>query len=354
MPLPSNVTEISTPLLNVVQNKLIPRAQQFGLERVVLARKNRRELHLPTEVGISSAGKLGKRVAVRESRFCGNVHIVTAHWPMEGQETLRVPMLWCVAAGQARLRLGEYILHLNEGYSVLIPPGVPHPRGTHHYHPVNEFCDAFIIRPSGRQLQCWLTRHRNGTVKQSENLCTLSETPVDDLDRLTEEMTHGGTNAKAIGHHLLCTLWLTLQRELEMERFVNILPVSPGEANGTLSYDPVVRAQHYIQAHLTEKLTLEIVAQAVHLSRSQFNRLFHQRTGQTLVEYVNRLRLQWACQLLKESDWTVCQISRFTGFKATPYFYRTFGDKMGMTPLEYRHHSRRQPGIFYPETPNEK
>jgi AraC-like DNA-binding protein/mannose-6-phosphate isomerase-like protein (cupin superfamily) len=322
----------SVPLLALVQEKLIPWAQH-GAERLVLARMKQSALRLPKAVSATAAKPLGKKRTAR-GRKVYNHHIVMEQWPEEGQETLRVPMLWCVVAGELQLRLGGYYLNLQPGYAVLIPPGVPHPSGVQYDYP-NKFCDVFIISPRGRQMQCWITEHRNGNVQQTQNVSVLNAMLADDLDRIVEEISGSGINSRVIACHLLSAIWLTLERELRQKRFVEILP-SVSNAPKPALHDPIFMAKQYIQAHLHQELTLQNVAQAVHLSRTQFIVLFRQQTGQSFVEYLTELRLEWACQLLRETGWTVHHICTFIGFKAPAYFHRLFRRKTGMTPIQYR------------------
>jgi AraC-like DNA-binding protein/mannose-6-phosphate isomerase-like protein (cupin superfamily) len=320
------------PLLNVVREKLIPWTQ-YGADRLVVARMKQSALRLPEAVRASAAKPLGKKRKAR-GRKIYNHHIVMEQWPDDGQETLRAPMLWYVTSGELQMRLGTYNLRLPAGYAVLIPPGIPHPMGAQ-YDPPNKFCDVFIISPRGRQMQCWLTQHRNGDVRQVENVSILNTAPADDLGRIVEESARTGSSAATICNHLMSVLWLTLERELREERFVEVLPSVPDAPKPAL-HDPIFHAKQYIQAHLHQELTLQSVAQAVHLSRTQFIILFRQQTGQSFVEYVTELRLEWACQLLRETGWTIHHVCEFIGFKAPAYFHRLFRRKMGMTPQQYR------------------
>jgi AraC-like DNA-binding protein len=329
-----STTPHPAPLREFIAHKLVEWSQNEARERLVTAHVKSNEVRLPEMVKMSPAGKLGRPVSTRGRRVYNN-HIITTRWPRHGQETLRIPMLWLVVAGQLNIRLGEYYLQLDPNSAVLIPPGVPHPSGQFYSRP-NVYCDVLILSPRNRQMQCWLTRHRNGDVRQIDNICVLDTSLADTLDRIVEELTERRLNSDAISHHLLTTLCLTLQREVELARYVEILPTATLPSLEPADYDPVDKAKQYIQAHLNQELTLQKVAQVVHLSRSQFIVQFRAQTGQTFVEYVTQLRLEWACQLLRETGWTIHHICTFTGFKAPSYFHRLFHRKVGMTPIQYR------------------
>jgi AraC-like DNA-binding protein len=332
-----NIEPDPAPLLKLLREKLIPWAQTQPL---ILTRAKASELRLPATVAVSKTKKLGRRATAYKRRLHNN-RIVVAEWPEDGQESLRTPMIWCVVAGRLDLRLGEYILHLREGDAVLIPPGVPHPSGAL-FDPPNEFADVLLLSPRGPQLTCWLTCHRCGVRTTIYSFHLLNPLLADDLNRITEELESNDTNSVAVSRHLLSALLMILQRELLHRRVLNFVSVAPPSASpGT--YDPIERAQHYIRTHLYERLTLQSVAQAVRLSRSQFIVLFRERTGQSFVEYVTQLRLERACELLRETQWTAHYICAMTGFKAPAYFHRLFRRKMGMTPLQYRQNGGAAP-----------
>ena len=54
------------------------------------------------------------------------------------------------------------------------------------------------------------------------------------------------------------------------------------------------------------------------------------------VQYINRLKIEKACQMLRSDDISPGAISDFLNFYSLPYFYKVFRDYMGMTPNQYR------------------
>lgn len=330
-------------ILHLLERQIIPLTEHLGFEQLILARLKRREIRITEGIRTSPAPKLGKRLAARGRRRCGNSHIVTAQWPEEEQEALRIPMLFCVVAGEADIRFGEYILHCREGHCIIVPPGVPHPGGRQVFlegaNCKNGYCRVLILSPRGRQMQCWMTDNRGSHFSVGENLFLLSEILADYLDRIVEEIMTNRPNSQKISYYLLLALWNILQRELKEGNFLDFKNTNTAPESilaAQTNYDPIAHAQTYIQSNLDQSLTLESVAQTVHLSRTQFARLFKQQTQQTFVEYLTQQRLQKACLFLRETNWTIGYISRFAGFKSVSYFHALFHQKMGISPLEYR------------------
>ena len=78
------------------------------------------------------------------------------------------------------------------------------------------------------------------------------------------------------------------------------------------------------------------VAAELGMSESRFSRFFRRATGNTFTDFVNRIRVNRACQLLMESDRLVTHICYEVGFNNVANFNRRFLEIKGMTPTEFR------------------
>lgn len=92
----------------------------------------------------------------------------------------------------------------------------------------------------------------------------------------------------------------------------------------------------YLKDHYTEHITLEELAAMEHISTSYLSRKFKQRTGVTVVTYINRLRVEKAQQLLVASTLNINEIAYQTGFESSKYFYRVFKSITGESPASIR------------------
>lgn len=98
----------------------------------------------------------------------------------------------------------------------------------------------------------------------------------------------------------------------------------------------IKEAIKYIENHSREKLTLKEVAKNLKYNASYFSRLFHQYTGFTFVEYLNRCRTTAAADILLESDKTISEIAMDCGFPNVSSFITFFKRQYKMTPESYR------------------
>ncbi len=86
----------------------------------------------------------------------------------------------------------------------------------------------------------------------------------------------------------------------------------------------------------------ETLAGIAGLSVSRFHKRFVDETGQTPMEYLTRMRLQQACELLRETNQPVTKIALDTGFSTSQYFSTVFKKGIGTTPSQYRQEHQSQ------------
>lgn len=92
----------------------------------------------------------------------------------------------------------------------------------------------------------------------------------------------------------------------------------------------------YINRHYTDRFSVPELARRCAVSESVYRKQFKQLTGMSPVQYINRLKIDKACQMLLSDDINPQDISDFLGFYKLPYFYKVFKDITGMTPNQYR------------------
>ena len=85
-----------------------------------------------------------------------------------------------------------------------------------------------------------------------------------------------------------------------------------------------------------DDITLDIVAEELHLSKYYISRLINNRLKQNFNEYINNLRISEACNLLRATDAKIADISEDVGFGTIRSFNRAFKLIMGISPAEYR------------------
>lgn len=99
----------------------------------------------------------------------------------------------------------------------------------------------------------------------------------------------------------------------------------------------------HIQAHLEEDLALGALAALANLSPYHFHRLFRTTIGETVKQYVQRLRLEQAAFRLKLHEAPVIDVAFSLGYHSHESFTRAFRRQFGVPPKAYRriHHANR-------------
>ncbi|RED58190.1 MULTISPECIES: response regulator [Cohnella] len=100
-------------------------------------------------------------------------------------------------------------------------------------------------------------------------------------------------------------------------------------------------AKAYIQQHYQEAITIKKISDHLHYSPNYLNQVFKQETGETLLEYMTKVRVEKAKALLTDTDRKVLDITTAVGYNHETYFRNVFKHYTGVTPKEYREKSKR-------------
>jgi AraC-like DNA-binding protein/ligand-binding sensor protein len=98
----------------------------------------------------------------------------------------------------------------------------------------------------------------------------------------------------------------------------------------------VRRARAYIAGHQADAITLDQVANAMHVSTYYFCKMFKKATGLTFTDYLGRVRIEKAKNLLLNPHLRVSEIAYDIGFQSLTHFNRVFKQVAGESPTNYR------------------
>lgn len=154
------------------------------------------------------------------------------------------------------------------------------------------------------------------------------------------------TLTKRYGYELtvksyLCQLWLILLQQIVPQN------VSTTKQN-TISLDEsrVKEAILYIEAHYNEQITLDQLADSIHISKSECCRCFKRTLQITPIEYLMKYRIFKAVNMLQKNDPEIHSISTLAfsvGFNNASYFNKVFRQFLNCTPSEYRNMIKKDP-----------
>lgn len=102
--------------------------------------------------------------------------------------------------------------------------------------------------------------------------------------------------------------------------------------NNTLIKD----ACEYVLNNIDQEITLARMADHLNISKNYFCSLFKQETGINFLEYVTKVKMEWAKLLLKEGTYKTYKVSEMLGYREASYFSRLFRKYTGFSPAEYK------------------
>lgn len=106
----------------------------------------------------------------------------------------------------------------------------------------------------------------------------------------------------------------------------------------------IEKARQYVQDNVEKRIMLQDVADHVCISAGYLSSLFKKLYNQNFVDYINQVKMEHACGLIREGRYRIYEISYRLGFENAYYFSRVFKRHTGMTPTEYQKKLREEGG----------
>ncbi len=114
------------------------------------------------------------------------------------------------------------------------------------------------------------------------------------------------------------------------------LPFSMFKGQKNHDDEDVLRAQDFIEQHYQERITVDDLAGRFSIGRRTFERRFKNATSNTVIEYIQRVKIEAAKTALEKARKTVNEVMYDVGYSDTKAFRDLFRKVTGLTPMEYR------------------
>ncbi|MGE8186798.1 GlxA family transcriptional regulator [Pseudomonas sp. NPDC086278] len=99
---------------------------------------------------------------------------------------------------------------------------------------------------------------------------------------------------------------------------------------------PITRVQNHVLEHLEESFTIDGMASLANMSARHFARMFVREVNMTPMEFLQSARIDRARNLLESSDLPLKTVAFRSGFGSVRHMRFLFGEKLGLTPVQYR------------------
>jgi AraC-like DNA-binding protein len=199
-------------------------------------------------------------------------------------------------------------------------------QSSHYYADEKDPWEAIWIHFGGNQADFFYQLFRN-----DRPVLSLAEPETFQL--MLKQMFEQYENA-SIGNELLAAS--TLVTLMSMLVVGQMRATSPAKSNGMQHRETIAKAISYIEAHVSESITIDDISKAVAISSFYLSRLFSAYTSYTIKEYILKYRLISAKQLLANTELTLLEIADLCGFSDQSHLGRAFRKYEKTTPKKYR------------------
>ena len=254
----------------------------------------------------------------------GGIVCAPIHWHPEAE-------LLYMRHGEIEVRIGRNDLRLLPGDICFIPTNELHTIRT--MAPANTY-DAFVFSldlvtlPEAHFLQRELIQPLSTGEIRFPWVLRQGELPYDTVAAALEQISSCSIESE----NYKLTVFSSV-----IQIFTAMKPLAEPCSAPTLhkGNDTIKDCLRYMDAHYADKLTLQDIADQVHLHPNYLCALFRKYTGQTIFEHLNQIRVEKAAKLLRTDDQSISQVAELCGFDSTSFFSRKFKQIMGTTPKAY-------------------
>jgi AraC-like DNA-binding protein len=242
--------------------------------------------------------------------------------------------LHLIVATSGKAFVGDYIGYFQPGHLVLTGPKLPHnwisldlpDSGVAERDLVIQFSHEPILAAS----------HQISELKEVLPLLERAKHGIEFFD-MSEQAIHHWHHVKSHKGLARFAAFCSFLSDLAQCTEYRLLSHVPMQAmDNDTELDHINGIVGRITQNLAAPLTAADLATELGMTESKFSRFFRRATGNTFTDFVTRIRINRACQLLMETDQYIAQIGYEVGFNNIANFNRRFQDVKGTTPSEFR------------------
>ncbi len=229
--------------------------------------------------------------------------------------------IFYVLNGKGKFLFRDESYPISQGDLVIVPPYLEHTERSIPGRPLKYYVlgiDGITLRPDGEP-------------STRQIFCNFSATPF--IAELFEEMLYEMRNSD-YGSDSICQKLLEILL-VKLIRREHLLLLPAAQTSGRMTKE-CAQIKEYLDTNYAEHITLDSLTQLTHMNKYYMAHSFTKYTGLSPIQYLNERRLETACRLLRETDYSISDISSSVGFSSQSYFTQIFRKKYDMAPLRYR------------------
>lgn len=229
--------------------------------------------------------------------------------------------LFYITGGQGRFMVGKNAIPVEKDDLIIISPQVEHTEVSDWGQPL----EYIVVGLSGLELATGEGDEREFYISHMHHDKVPVQIYLRDMLHEIESKTPGH---EAVCQNLLEILLIKLARN--SNESASLIPSAGHKSKESAT------VRRYIDSHFKEPITLDLLADVVHINKFHMAHNFTRDYGISPINYLLSLRLRESRLLLQSTNYSMAQIARIVGFSSACYFSQVFKKASGISPSEYR------------------
>lgn len=244
---------------------------------------------------------------------------------------------------RGKASIGHYEGEFGDNNMILIGPGLPH-RFNSTETQVNQSCETHIIWfkkewIANMMFSCVEMRKLDSLLKRADKGIEFSESTCQEVLALLEGVT---SHPPMTQLGILLQVLSTLLGDKDSRTLLSYAPQKQVDGSQKehstekANQEKIERVCQYLEEHFSQTVTLADLASHMNTSESSIHRLFSVHFKESFSQYLKKLRLNHAAELLQTTSQPIGLIAENVGYRNQVNFNRQFKDYKQMTPRQYR------------------
>jgi AraC-like DNA-binding protein len=260
-------------------------------------------------------------------------HIDKSHWHYHQEFELSF-----ITEGSGRRIVGDSVEEFHPGDLIFIGPRIPHvwyPEETHRRQHSGRTLESVYMLFKNDILPAGLTSlpeftHVRNAVKRSERGIRITGNTLNEVSRIMLQVPYLDRMKRLMYFYEIMDL---IGRS---ESFSFLASADYMKTKFETTNTRVTRIHEFLMKNYLNEIDLDEVADLVHMAPASVCRFFKSSTGMTVFEYLNKIKIDYSCKLLLNTDLNIVDVSYDCGFNNLSHFNKQFRKFIGKTPTQFR------------------
>ena len=245
-----------------------------------------------------------------------------------------------IVRSSGKVFVGDYVGEFHPGCLILTGPRLPH-----NWISDTDAAQTYAVRDMLVQFDHATIEHAAEIMPEFQDLRPLLDAArlgIEFLDMRRQAETYMSAIRDSSGLLRLGHFLRFLAELIQCPGYRTLSSVHIESTIDDATTDRINTVVSFMMQHFHEKIALSQVADLLNMNPSYFSRFFRKSTGNTFCEFLTRVRIGKACELLSTTDRPITSICFDVGYSNVANFNRRFLEHKQLTPREYRRESRQR------------